>query len=389
MSKPLYRLEVKELHDGLRHKRFSSVELVNEFIQRSKDHQHLNAYISDNHEASLEVASQADKHIAKQNASALSGIPIALKDIYCLKGGLTSCGSKMLSNFISPYDATVVSRLNQHLVPVLAKANMDEFAMGSTTMTSYYGHTLNPWDTTAIPGGSSGGSAAAVSARLAPISIGTDTGGSIRQPASCCGVTGIKPTYGVVSRWGQIAFASSLDQGGSMGASALDCAFVLDVISGFDEKDSTSIKQPPTQLADQLDEVADKGCIGVPYHLFESSLDSESLQAFEDALGEYRKLGYQIKSVSLTTAELAVAAYYIIASAEASSNLSRYDGVRYGYRCDNPIDLMDLYKRSRSQGFGEEVKRRIMVGTYALSSGYYDAYYLQAQKVRRLMTEGI
>lgn len=388
MSKSLTQLSVRELHEGLREKQFSSLELVDAFIQQIKKHDKLiNAFISNDFNYCSKMAKQADKQLADKQAQILTGIPIALKDIYCLEGGKTTCGSRMLQDFVAPYNATVTQRLLDDCVPILGKANMDEFAMGSTTKTSYFGMTSNPWDTKAIPGGSSGGPAAAVAARMAPVAIGTDTGGSIRQPAACCGITGIKPTYGAVSRWGQIAFASSLDQGGALAASAEDCAFVLDTIMGFDEKDSTSINQPPCKTLQSLQQAPQKGVIGIPFELFEHDLDAISTSAFKAAIKEYEKLGYTFERISLETAKVAVAAYYIIASAEASSNLSRYDGVRYGYRCENPVDLEDLYKRSRSEGFGEEVKRRLMVGTYVLSSGYYDAYYLQAQKVRNLITK--
>jgi aspartyl-tRNA(Asn)/glutamyl-tRNA(Gln) amidotransferase subunit A len=389
MSK-LHHLSVQELSQQLSQQKISSVELTTHFLERSKSlDEKTKAYISLNEEQALEQAKQADAARAKNNCTPLTGIPIALKDIYCVDGGKTTCASRMLENFIAPYNATVTAKVFAQNMPLLGKLNMDEFAMGSTTETSYFGSTHNPWDLNAIPGGSSGGSAAAVAARLTPLSVGTDTGGSIRQPAACCGITGLKPTYGVVSRWGQIAFASSLDQGGPMAKSAADCAFLLDVISGFDEKDSTSIQQPETTTSQHLEDSISGKKIGVPYHLFEQDqkiLGKANLEHLTEAIEEYKKLGCEIVNIEIDNLQSAIAAYYIIASAEASSNLSRYDGVRYGYRCQDPVDLMDLYKRSRSEGFGEEVKRRLMIGTYVLSAGYFDAYYLQAQKVRQIIT---
>jgi len=314
-------------------------------------------------------------------------VPVAQKDIFCTDGVRTSCGSKMLDNFIAPYDATTVAQFNAAGMVLLGKTNMDEFAMGSSTETSFYGAVHNPWRQGTVPGGSSGGSAAAVAARLAPAATGTDTGGSIRQPAALCGLTGLKPTYGRVSRYGMIAFASSLDQGGPMTRSAEDAALLLQVMAGFDERDSTSVDRPVPDYSAGLNGSLEGLRIGLPGEYFSDGLDAAVGAAIEQAISEYRKLGATIVDINLPHTHLAVPAYYVVAPAECSSNLSRFDGVRYGYRCTNPVDLTDMYKRSRGEGFGAEVKRRIMIGTYALSAGYYDAYYLRAQKIRRLISD--
>ncbi|MDZ4152634.1 Asp-tRNA(Asn)/Glu-tRNA(Gln) amidotransferase subunit GatA, partial [Methylicorpusculum sp.] len=329
----------------------------------------------------------ADKKLAAGSTGLMTGIPIAQKDIFCTDGVKTSCGSKMLDNFIAPYDATVVTKFNDAGAVMLGKLNMDEFAMGSSNETSFYGPVLNPWDTNAVPGGSSGGSAAAVAARLVPGVTGTDTGGSIRQPAALCGITGLKPTYGRVSRYGMIAYASSLDQGGPMTRTAEDAAILLQTMAGFDEKDSTSVDKPVPDYLASITQKLDGLTIGLPKEFFGEGLDAGIAAIIESAVDEYRRLGATVKEVSMPNLKYAIPAYYIIAPAECSANLSRFDGVRFGYRCENPADLTDLYTRSRGEGFGKEVKRRILIGTYALSAGYYDAYYLKAQKVRRLISE--
>jgi aspartyl-tRNA(Asn)/glutamyl-tRNA(Gln) amidotransferase subunit A len=376
-----------ELARGLSNKAFSSEELTRHYLARiEKLDPQLNSYITPAADFALARAREADQQLAAGQAGTLTGVPMAHKDIFCTNGIKTTCGSKMLDNFIAPYDATVVERMNQAGMVMLGKTNMDEFAMGSSNETSFYGAVKNPWDTDKVPGGSSGGSAAAVAARLAPAATATDTGGSIRQPAALCGVTGFKPTYGRVSRYGMIAFASSLDQGGPITQSAEDAALMLNVMAGFDQRDSTSIDKPvPDYTAGLNTEI--KGLkIGIIKEHFEQGLDSDVATVIEAALEEYKKLGAEIVEISLPNTHLSVPAYYVVAPAECSSNLSRFDGVRFGYRCEDPKDLEDLYKRSRGEAFGAEVKRRIMVGTYALSAGYYDAYYLKAQKVRRLIS---
>jgi aspartyl-tRNA(Asn)/glutamyl-tRNA(Gln) amidotransferase subunit A len=335
----------------------------------------------------LQQALEADQRLASGDSSALTGIPIAQKDIFCTQGVKTTCGSKMLDNFIAPYNASVVDKFNQTGSVLLGKLNMDEFAMGSSNETSFYGATQNPWATDCVPGGSSGGSAAAVAARLAPAVTGTDTGGSIRQPAALCGITGLKPTYGRVSRYGMIAYASSLDQGGPMARSAEDAALLMQVMAGFDAKDSTSVDQSVPDYSAGLNDSLQGLKIGLPKQFFSADLDSQMASTIQAAIAEYQKLGAEVVEVSMPTLDLAIPAYYVIASAECSSNLSRYDGVRFGYRCQNPADLTDLYTRSRGEAFGAEVKRRILMGTYALSAGYYDAYYLKAQQVRRLISD--
>ncbi len=382
----MHNKTIAELSKALQDKSISSTELTQHFLSRVKSlDTQLNSFITITEELALEQAKAADAQIAKGQHNALTGIPIAHKDIFCTKGVKTSCGSKMLDNFSAPYNATVVEKLNNAGAVTLGKTNMDEFAMGSSNETSFYGPVKNPWNTDTIPGGSSGGSAAAVAARLAPAATGTDTGGSIRQPAALCGITGLKPTYGRVSRFGMIAFASSLDQGGPMTRTAEDAAMVLNAIAGHDPKDSTSINKEVPDYTAELNNSLQGLKIGLPKEYFGEGLDADVEKAVQETIKEYEKLGATVKEISLPHTHLAVPAYYVLAPAECSSNLARYDGVRYGFRCDNPIDLQDLYKRSRSEAFGKEVKRRIMIGTYVLSAGYYDAYYLQAQKVRNLM----
>ncbi len=377
---------LKQLAQSLATKQISSVELTQLYLDRIDRHNPaINAYITVDAERTLAQARAADTRIAAGKAGALTGIPLAHKDIFCTEGMLTTCGSKMLSNFISPYDAHVVERLNAEGMVTLGKCNMDEFAMGSSNETSYYGSVKNPWDTRCVPGGSSGGSAAAVAARLAPIATGTDTGGSIRQPAALCGLTGLKPTYGIVSRYGMIAFASSLDQAGPMGRSAEDCALLLNGMAGFDTRDSTSLDRPVEDYTRALDQPLQGIRIGIPKEFFAVGMDDSVRAAIESALEEYRKQGAITVDINLPNTGLSVPAYYVLAPAEASSNLSRFDGVRYGHRAAEYGDLNDMYAKTRAEGFGAEVKRRILIGTYVLSHGYYDAYYLQAQKIRRLI----
>jgi len=378
---------INELHHGLLNKDFSSVELAEYFLSRIKKlNPSINAFITVDEEKSLGQAKLADEKISKGDLNPLTGIPIAQKDIFCAKGWKTTCGSLMLDNFISPYDAYVIEAFNKAGSVNLGKTNMDEFAMGSSNETSYYGPVKNPWNLDYVPGGSSGGSAAAVASRMAPIATGTDTGGSIRQPASLCGLTGLKPTYGLVSRFGMIAFASSLDQAGPMALTAEDCAYMLNVMAGYDERDSTCIDRPKEDYLANLDRSIQGLKIGVPKEFFDEGLDSNVQKLVEEALNEYKKLGAELVDISLPNTSLAIPVYYVIAPAEASSNLSRYDGVRYGYRAKEYKDLMDMYFKTREQGFGEEVKRRILIGTYVLSAGYYDAYYLKAQKIRKLIS---
>ncbi|PPD40223.1 MAG: Asp-tRNA(Asn)/Glu-tRNA(Gln) amidotransferase GatCAB subunit A [Methylobacter sp.] len=378
---------INQLAQGLRSGEFSSVELTQHFLQRIRQHESLNAFITVTEGLALQAAQAADQRIASGDASLLAGIPIAQKDIFCTLGVKTSCGSKMLDNFIAPYNATVVEKFNHAGAVMLGKLNMDEFAMGSSNETSFYGPARNPWDTQTVPGGSSGGSAAAVAAGLAVAATGTDTGGSIRQPAAFCGITGLKPTYGRVSRYGMIAYASSLDQGGPMTRSAEDAAILLQTMAGFDVKDSTSADLPVPDYPAALNQPLAGLKIGLPKEFFGEGLDSGVAAVLETAISEYRKLGAEVADISMPNLNMAIPAYYVIACAESSANLSRYDGVRFGYRCESPVDLTDLYTRSRGEGFGKEVKRRILMGTYALSAGYYDAYYLKAQKVRRLISQ--
>ncbi len=385
----MHNKTIAELSADLAAKKYSSVELTQYFLSRiQKFDKELNSFITVTEDEAIAQAHKADQRRANGDTSSpLIGIPLAHKDIFCTKGLRTSCASKMLANFIAPYDATVVTRYQDAGAVLLGKTNMDEFAMGSSNENSFYGPVKNPWDLKRVPGGSSGGSAAAVAARLTPMATGTDTGGSVRQPAALCGITGIKPTYGRVSRYGMIAFASSLDQAGIMALSAEDCALSLNAIAGYDEKDSTCLNRPVPDYTANLNQDLSGLRIGLPKEYLDKGLDMDVAKAIEEAIVVLRKMGATIKDIQLPNTGLSVPAYYVVAPAECSSNLARYDGVRYGYRCKEPKDLLDLYQRSRSEGFGEEVKRRIMIGTYALSAGYYDAYYLKAQKIRRLISD--
>lgn len=384
----MHNLTLAEHIRQLRSGSLSSVELTQHYINRiDRLDGSLNSYITRTPEQAIEQAKAADARLAKGDAPLLCGIPIAHKDIFCTKGVRTTCGSKMLEHFVPPYNATVVQNYLDQGVVCLGKTNMDEFAMGSSNETSYFGKVLNPWDTKCVPGGSSGGSAAAVAARLAPAATATDTGGSIRQPAALCGLTGIKPTYGRVSRWGMIAFASSLDQAGLLTQTAEDAALLLQSMSSHDSKDSTCVDHPIANYSADLNKPLNGLRIGIPEEYFGEGLHPETATQVKKAIAELEHLGATAIEVKLPHSHLAVPAYYVIAPAECSANLSRFDGVRYGYRCDAPEDLEDLYKRSRSEAFGDEVKRRIMVGCYALSAGYYDAYYAKAQKARRLIQQ--
>src|SRR5688572_5112678 len=384
----MHTFTLAELAKKLRAKEFSVTELTRSLLGRIEASQSkLNAFITVTPESALAQAKVADQALAGGKAGPLTGLPLAHKDIFCTAGVKTSCGSRMLDNFVSPYDATVVERLAAAGMVTLGKTNMDEFAMGSSNETSWYGPVRNPWNPRLVPGGSSGGSAAAVAARIAPIATATDTGGSIRQPASLCGVTGIKPTYGRVSRFGMIAFASSLDQGGLISVSAEDAAMVLGAMAGFDPRDSTSVDTPVPNYVADLDKPLAGLRIGLIKEFFDKGLEPDVERCIREALKVYEKLGATLSEVKLPALPLSVPTYYVVAPAEASSNLARFDGVRYGYRCQDPKDLMDLYKRSRGEGFGAEVKRRIMTGTYVLSAGYYDAYYLKAQRVRQLINQ--
>ncbi|MBX9849475.1 MAG: Asp-tRNA(Asn)/Glu-tRNA(Gln) amidotransferase subunit GatA [Rhodocyclaceae bacterium] len=377
---------LRELSAALEAKQVSSVELSTMFLDRiEKLNPEINAFVTLDRAKTLAQAAEMDARRAAGDTSPLLGIPLGHKDIFCTEGWLTTCGSKMLHNFVSPYDATVVTKLKQAGLVTLGKLNMDEFAMGSSNETSYFGPVKNPWDTKRVPGGSSGGSAAAIAARLAPVVTGTDTGGSIRQPASLCGLTGLKPTYGVVSRYGMIAFASSLDQAGPMAKSAEDCALLLNGMVGFDERDSTSLQRETEDYTRDLNKPLSGLRIGLPKEFFGEGMADDVRATVEAALEQYRQLGATTVDITLPNSGLSVPAYYVIAPAEASSNLSRFDGVRYGYRAPEFTNLDDMYSKSRAQGFGSEVKRRILIGTYVLSHGYYDAYYLQAQKIRRLI----
>jgi len=382
----LHGKTLTELAVGLAAREFSSVELAQVFLKRIADHQAaLNAFVSVTQEQALAAARMADAALAAGRAGPLTGLPLAHKDIFCTEGVRTTCGSRMLDHFVSPYDATVVAKLKAAGTVMLGKTNMDEFAMGSSNETSYFGPVRNPWDLKVVPGGSSGGSAAATAARLVPASTGTDTGGSIRQPAALTGITGLKPTYGRVSRYGMIAFASSLDQAGVLTASAEDAALLLGVMAGFDPRDSTSVDEPVPDYRAALNQPLKGLRIGLLKEFFEQGLEAETEKRIREALAVYEKLGATLREVSLPNLPLSVPVYYVVAPAECSSNLARFDGVRYGYRCESPRDLMDLYQRSRGEGFGAEVKRRIMTGTYVLSAGYYDAYYIKAQQVRQLI----
>ena len=379
---------VKQLSARLAAGEVSAVELAQDYLAKIQAaNPALNAFVELNEAQTLIEARAADALRAEGRAGPLTGVPIAHKDIFCQTGWHARCGSKMLDNFIAPYNADVITLCNNAGLVMLGKTNMDEFAMGSSNETSYYGAVKNPWDTSRVPGGSSGGSAAAVAARLAPAATGTDTGGSIRQPAALCNLTGLKPSYGRVSRWGMIAFASSLDQAGPMTQTAEDAALLLQVMAGHDEKDSTSIDYPVPDYSATLNDSLQGLRIGLPKQFFGEGLNADTAALIQAAIKELEKLGATTVEVDLPNSGLSVPAYYVIAPAECSSNLSRFDGVRFGHRCENPKDLEDLYKRSRAEGFGEEVRRRIMIGTYALSAGYYDAYYLQAQKVRRLIKQ--
>ena len=377
---------IRQLGAELAARRVSSVEIARYFLQRAtRLGKAFNAFITLDEEKTLTQARAADALIATGKAGPLTGIPVAHKDIFCAEGWRTTCGSKMLENFIAPYDAHVIGRCKAAGAVVLGKTNMDEFAMGSSNETSFYGPVRNPWNTEMVPGGSSGGSAAAVAARLAPAATGTDTGGSIRQPAALSGVCGLKPTYGVCSRYGMIAFASSLDQAGPFAKTAEDLALLLDAMAGFDARDSTSLERVPEDYARDLEKPIKGLRIGLPRELFAEGMAPDVAKAVDTALAEFRKLGCEPVEVSLPNMRLAVPVYYVLAPAEASSNLARYDGVRYGYRAPEYVDLLDMYKKTRAQGFGAEVKRRILIGTYVLSHGYYDAYYLKAQQLRRLI----
>ncbi len=379
---------LKELSDRLAAGACSSVELVQEYLNKiNKLSKELGCFITVDDARSLAQARAADARRAAGNAGPLTGVPLAHKDIFCAEGWLTTCGSRMLSNFVSPYDAHVVERCNSAGMVTLGKTNMDEFAMGSSNETSHFGPVRNPWNLDTVPGGSSGGSAAAVAARLAPAATGTDTGGSIRQPAALTGICGLKPTYGLVSRYGMIAFASSLDQAGPMARTAEDLGLLLNVMAGHDPRDSTSLERPAEDYNRDLEKPLQGLRIGLPREFFADGLSADVRRAVDDAVAEYRKLGAAVVDISLPNMGLSVPVYYVLAPAEASSNLSRFDGVRYGHRAAEYTDLMDMYKRTRAEGFGAEVKRRILIGTYVLSHGYYDAYYIRAQKLRRLIAQ--
>lgn len=388
----MHNKSVAELSRELESGKISSMELTQQFLDRLKQEDgKYNSFITVCEDQALADAKAADDMRAAGRATPWTGVPFAHKDIFCTNGTRTTCGSKMLENFVPPYDATVAEKFKTAGAVCLGKTNMDEFAMGSSNESSHFGAVTNPWGLSSgqkrVPGGSSGGSAAAVAARLVPAATGTDTGGSIRQPAALCGITGLKPTYGRVSRYGMIAFASSLDQGGTMARTAEDNALMLNVMAGFDPRDSTSIDREVPDYTATLDQPLKGMKIGLPREYFSDQLSPAMAEQVRNAISEYEKQGAIVQEVSLPNAKLAIAAYYVIAPAEASANLSRFDGVRYGYRCEDPKDLMDMYTRTRAEGFGSEVKRRILVGTYALSHGYYDAYYLQAQKVRRLIQQ--
>jgi len=381
-------LSLNELHQGLKNKDFSSVELTQYYLNQIKDlNTDINAFITVDEEKSIQQAQQADQLISQNHISELTGIPIAQKDIFCASSWKTTCGSKMLDNFYAPYDSKVVDLFNKSGAINLGKTNMDEFAMGSSNETSYYGAVKNPWNLDFVPGGSSGGSAAAVASGMSPAATATDTGGSIRQPASLCNLTGLKPTYGLVSRFGMIAFASSLDQAGPIAKTAEDCALMLNVMADFDERDSTSIKRDKENYKQSLNSSIQGKIIGIPKEFFNDELNDDVKIILEKVMQAYQSLGVNFKEISLPNSQLSIAVYYVIAPAEASSNLSRYDGVKFGYRASNYKDLEEMYLKTREEGFGDEVKRRILVGTYVLSAGYYDAYYLKAQKIRRLIAD--
>ena len=375
------------LRDMLRRREISSTELTRHCLDRVAQYSDLNAFITVDESSAMSAAAAADAQLARGEPGLLTGVPIAHKDIFCTKGVLTTCGSKMLENFVSPYDATVVERFDQAGSVIIGKTNMDEFAMGSSNETSFFGSVKNPWDPDRVPGGSSGGSAAAVAACLVAGATGTDTGGSIRQPAAFCGLTGLKPSYGRVSRYGMIAFASSLDQGGPIARNAEDAALMLQCMAGFDPLDSTSMNAPTPDLATLLGTEVRGLKLGLPKEFFDESVDGQVLEKVRDSLAVFERLGATLVDVSLPNSAAGIPCYYVIAPAEASSNLSRFDGVRFGHRSQHADELLDLYENSRAEGFGEEVKRRILIGTYALSAGYYDAYYLKAQKIRRVIAQ--
>ncbi len=382
----MHKKTLREHHQSLKAKDYSSVELTTYFLDRIKNSEDLNAFITVTEDRALMQADQADRTIGSGKMDLLTGIPLAHKDLFCTKDVLTTCGSRILDNFISPYDATAVNKLDAKGMVTLGKTNMDEFAMGSSNETSHFGIVRNPWDKGRVPGGSSGGSAAAVAARLAPVASATDTGGSIRQPAAFCGLTGIKPSYGRVSRYGMIAFASSLDQGGVLGTTAEDCALVLEAMTGFDENDSTSLNLEVPDYGASLRKPLTGRKIGLPKEFFGEGIDGDISASIEEAIRVYERLGATTVEVDLPNSEVGIPCYYVLAPAEASSNLSRFDGVRYGHRAALYEDLNDMYETSRAEGFGAEVKRRIMIGAYVLSSGYYDAYYIKAQKLRRMIS---
>jgi len=384
----LHELSIKEQLNGLKEKSFSPIDLTKNYLDRiSRFDKEINSFITVTPDLALKQAKESEQRYQSNKALPLDGIPIAHKDIFCTEDILTTCGSKMLSNFHAPYSSTVVNNLSADGVVVLGKTNMDEFAMGSSNETSFFGPVKNPWNKEYVPGGSSGGSAACVSAQLASAATATDTGGSIRQPAALCGLTGIKPTYGRVSRYGMIAFASSLDQGGVLARSAEDSAYLLESMSGHDPKDSTSLNEDVPSFTENIDSSIKGMKIGLPKEFYERDLPKHVESSTKEAIETFKNLGAEIHEISLPNVDLSLPVYYIIAPAECSANLSRYDGVRYGYRCENPKDIEDLYMRTREEGFGSEVKRRILIGTYALSAGYYDAYYLKAQKCRRLVAD--
>ncbi|MBI2994162.1 MAG: Asp-tRNA(Asn)/Glu-tRNA(Gln) amidotransferase subunit GatA [Gammaproteobacteria bacterium] len=384
----MHRKSLTELSRSLARRDFSSVELTHACLKRlERLNPTLNCFITPTPDLALAQARDADHQHARGTAGPLAGIPIAHKDIFCTDGVKTSCGSKILDNFIAPYDATVVERLRAAGMVMVGKTNMDEFAMGSSSETGFQGPVRSPWDINRVAGGSSGGSACAVAARIVPAATGTDTGGSIRLPAALCGITGLKPTYGLVSRHGMVAFASSLDQGGPIARSAEDVALLLGAMGGFDPKDSTSVERAPQDYVRSLATGVQGLRIGLPRQYFDAQLDAAIADCIHKVLETLERGGAKLKDIELPSTPLSIPAYYVVAPAEASSNLSRFDGVRFGYRCDNPEDLTDLYCRSRGEGFGAEVKRRIMIGTYVLSAGYYDAYYLKAQKIRRLIRD--
>ncbi len=382
----MHNKTIAEISHDLAAGEYSSTEITTDLLKRVKDlDKGINSFITVTEDQALAQAKAADERRAAGNATAWTGVPMAHKDIFCTKGVLTTCGSKMLGNFEAPYDATVVENFNNAGAVSLGKTNMDEFAMGSSNETSFFGPVKNPWDTDRVPGGSSGGSAAAVAARLVPGATATDTGGSIRQPAALCGITGLKPTYGRVSRYGMIAFASSLDQAGTMTRTAEDSAMMMNVMASYDKKDSTCVERDVPDYTSTLNDSIEGMTIGLPKEYFRDDISAEMQQQVRNAIAEYEKLGAKVKEISLPNTHLSVPTYYVVAPAECSANLSRMDGVRFGYRCEDPKDIEDLYCRSRGEGFGNEVKRRIMIGAYALSAGFYDAYYKKAQQVRRLI----